>query len=85
MYPSRVINTVVSAAARHGQQQHRAVYGLHRRPLLRVQRRHMGGCKFRFIHGGSFRQIVNNFRMAACIVGGGVLDALWRCPALHGC
>ena len=69
------------AAARHGQQQHRAVYGLHRRPLLRVQRRHMGGCKFRFVHGGSFRQIVNIFRMAACIVGGGVLDALRRCPA----
>ena len=58
------------AAARHGQQQHRAVHSLHRRPLLRVQRRHMGRCKFGFVHGSSFRQIVNIFRMAACIVGG---------------
>lgn len=46
MYPSRVISTVVLPLPGHGQQQHWAVYGLHRRPLLRVQRRHMGGCKF---------------------------------------
>ena len=41
------------ATARHRQQQHRAVDGLHRGPLLGVQRRHMGGFKGGFVHSAA--------------------------------
>ena len=40
------------AAARHRQQQHRAVYGCNGGFLLGVQRRHVGGLKRGFLHGG---------------------------------
>ena len=40
------------AAARHRQQQHRAVYGRNGGPLLGIQRRHVGGLKRGFLHGG---------------------------------
>ena len=41
------------ATARHRQQQHRAVDGLHRGPLLGIQRRHMGGFKGGFVHSAA--------------------------------
>lgn len=45
------------AAARHRQQQHRAVDRLHRRALLVVQGRQMGRFKYSLVHGSSFRAV----------------------------